>query len=1849
MPDQLIVPGTNLSQTVAITAIDRAERVGVPPDVAAGMAGTPSDPMETAGDAVKKWAAGEPYRQAAVVEDHPIWTAADLARQSENTRKYRPLDPVGLGEAVGSGWSLNELARLANRMDNLTPEESVRFEELRKEYNIRRERIDLHPFTSTVLQSVGGLAETGITRALPAAIAGGAAGAVGGAIATAPIGGVGAVPVGAAGASAAAKAAFAVDSYQVNAGLTRLAIDEMRDAEGNKIDATKADIISSTAGLVMAGLDTYGAGRVASAALPRAMTRLAPKMIGDAPLMGRLATTALGRVGEGAAAEGATESAQEVISIIAEWSAQKLSEGDFTPDQRAYLVSMANVKRVLEAGAAGAVGAGVISTPNLILSTALGRAQDQETATGDANQTLAVNSHVATTKMATQSPALAARSAEEMGLAQMVYLDPDAALKLSVGDLKALGLTPESVASYARDGQAIEISGGRIVSAPRELAERVIPYTMVNPLGAFPALARTNVSATTREQIDAPGSPLSSKAQYDERADAAGELAYALQAQADRELQAKLTYDSALAAKKEEIKAAVGRNASLQHEIVARHGMSPAEYVDSVVSVWSNMAQSMADEDMTAAQWLDALSIDPNVAVTSKPDRKGLYDNGKITLDRIADTSTLFHEGAHHFLTMSLLAYRNGSLSEARVSELESLASWAGVDLKEAASASPSSGGGRSAYAIMQEAVARGVEETLYKGDVTPNVTAGMTDSAAAKVRTMIGRVVNMFRKVYSDFLAQIGPDRKELTPEVADVLNRWVWAAGKADQDAASASLLTAQQSAAIDQLPVDEKRREIMKSALATALAKREAAYLRDLGREEARKRAELTAEATRLAKATVGRNAIDSAQDVKLDAVEVESLYGADTLKEFKARGMIAESGDPTISVMEWMSKTKQSMNAEVSFVPPPESVDEIAMEVLNTPATLKAQIAPMVQSSLLEWRRQPTPEMLLAQKEYYDYLNDVVNILASDANKEPTGAEVAAQARDQLASMPLGQAMASKKAFGDFARGMKAQVRAIAKGDLKRAIDLARKTRLNYQLALQGYSLAKRYDATKKRASQLARVEQGRLTPEFHGAYLQVARAVGLIKSVPAWAEKIDPRAVLMREVPELAKNWESLITIKPGQDIRQVPSGNFIQVSEALTTLDRLASIEATVLKLAIGDRKQSIKEVVAAVLPTAQATKEANSGWIAKALNKADVVVQRMDFWTFALDGFKADGWANKYILQPMRAASNKYMSMMADDIDLMATSIQGLAKVATSIPNATLEALPETKYKAEFKWTSERVLAFGLLWGNQTQRDRLMDGYALTEAQSQQILDSIPEEGWTYIDEVIQLMGRNRDELFATQRAKNGYIPVAEEPLPFMAGGKMRKGGYAPIYYDYTLQPKPQDVSEVELAADRQSALIPPDSRTGRTAARKAGGGRPPMLSMGIIGEMINDKNHFISYAIPIQNFNTLMKANDNALAKEAVRILGPESYAAMVQRVDSLANPDKYHAKGMWNKAMVAVRGAAGTAILWGNVKSALASAVSSFPVYSSQVGASRLIGGMAKVALSKEARAFAEAHSPTLRERHRQLAFKAERFVTSLSVYSTIKTAKKNIITFGMIPWMVLDYIPAYAVWTSTFESSEGTIEERALKADQVVSETMPTGTDLDKGALQYDQNQMLHVLSAFSVFSTATHNRFRKQYGAWQAGEMSNADFAKFIALERLASPILWTVTLPAVGLMIGGRDDEWKKRLEMKALITETAAYQVSGIPVVRELTSYIGGQITGQPRDISVASAKVVESWLRAATNIGYAVDEGDMSKASWNTAVILSAATGLPTSVFVDRMRKAIKEAESGGDIFANLTIGNP
>jgi len=601
-----------------------------------------------------------------------------------------------------------------------------------------------------------------------------------------------------------------------------------------------------------------------------------------------------------------------------------------------------------------------------------------------------------------------------------------------------------------------------------------------------------------------------------------------------------------------------------------------------------------------------------------------------------------------------------------------------------------------------------------------------------------------------------------------------------------------------------------------------------------------------------------------------------------------------------------------------------------------------------------------------------------------------------------------------------------------------------------------------------------------------------------------------------------------------------------------------------------------------------------------------------------AWDRKDQQGVMDEYIHQPLEESQATEITLGLEMREMFETELAGLSEVG-------LKSHRKTNFKfesgEEVDWSEQGIFYMSLLWGTQSGREALLDGYGMTETEAMSVMSTLAPAQLEMLNKVWKVLDHLWPELQAASFRRYGVAPEKIDTSPFMVNGVEMDGGYAPLSYLPGTGRGPQTADDDLRSfhgADTSATL----GKASALYERLGSGGRKPKLAVDLIQTSVDRNIHFIAFADSSFAINNLLKSS--SVRNEMAKYHSLEFYNAIVKTVRGVTIGQRDTLRSSWlNTTLGQLRAALTARHLSYSVKNSVEQ-FSTLPLAVEEVGAA----GFAKASI--------ELMDPALREDiseqiHRLAPYMKDRatFVNreaamNMKKLTASKTSKmwQDFAHNGFIMQSTVDKMFAYPIWWAKFNAimeegavnDNGALDYEALEqhaaraATQAVVSTVGSGADLHLGGMYQSTNH--EAVKLFTMFGSWWNMRFNRMYRESHGFQATNAEIYK--------NPYLYSsfvVTPLAVGVMTA--------ILTFDAPEDEDAAAEW----VAQRFGTQIIGGIAGVKDIYSVttqgyANQSVYSGGLNAVGMVASgttAVVKGEKDVADWLGLLFTGASTVLP------------------------------
>lgn len=524
---------------------------------------------------------------------------------------------------------------------------------------------------------------------------------------------------------------------------------------------------------------------------------------------------------------------------------------------------------------------------------------------------------------------------------------------------------------------------------------------------------------------------------------------------------------------------------------------------------------------------------------------------------------------------------------------------------------------------------------------------------------------------------------------------------------------------------------------------------------------------------------------------------------------------------------------------------------------------------------------------------------------------------------------------------------------------------------------------------------------------------------------------------------------------------------------------------------------------------------------------------------------------------------------------------------------------------------TRQSRLSVLLNWGNETNRQRLMEGFGWSEAQVGAILRTLSHADVMAANQIWSFIDSFWPEIEAKEKRMTGTAPEKVQALPFvltLADGSQveMRGGYYPLKRD-DAQGRAQ--TEAQLADEmKRGAFTKATTRRGHTKARTEGAQYRLLLDLSVITQHVQQVNHDLAWHEWLTDANKLLDPR-RELSQAIVAHYGQEVMDTLRKHLEAIATGDLQTGDAM-QRALLYLRGTASRMTMGLSLTTAL---MQPFGLTQSMVriGPKHVIKGMARwvgdAAKFENSMAWIGEKSDMMRLRN--LTFNRELSEINASVSRGKSTARKVYDASLFYLMQKMQLIADVPTWIGAYEKAlaEGVDEAAAIaSADQAVLDSQGGGQTKDTARIQREHPFLAMFYSYFSV----TYNLMAESTG--------KTNFRSPASIAGWFTDMALLAVIPALGpsllvAMLRGEGDDKEWDWWVKKLAEWQAGYLLGTMVGLREVSGAVSGfDYAGPPVGRLVAEVG----------KFGKQVAQGEADEAFVRSLVsVVGAATGVPTT----------------------------
>lgn len=631
---------------------------------------------------------------------------------------------------------------------------------------------------------------------------------------------------------------------------------------------------------------------------------------------------------------------------------------------------------------------------------------------------------------------------------------------------------------------------------------------------------------------------------------------------------------------------------------------------------------------------------------------------------------------------------------------------------------------------------------------------------------------------------------------------------------------------------------------------------------------------------------------------------------------------------------------------------------------------------------------------------------------------------------------------------------------------------------------------------------------------------------------------------------------------------------------------------------------------------------------------------------------------ALRYIYDPLKEAADKELKMAVN----MQKKLKGLFDAYSP------KELADMRNKRRYKFgssviTKEQAIMIALNWGTETNQQRVLDGYHVSNYQVEDVLKHLDGRDWNLVNSIWKLYDIHWDQICEIEARMTGAVLQKQAPRAFNVVGENRKlyslkGGYFPIKYDL------RDLRTQEQAdAAQQSAMSNIAMSLGKGFLKERTQHKVERrldLRFEVISGSITDVIHLVAFREPVRDVRRIV-LNEN-FKKLVYNYLGQNAYKNL-KKWTSDCWAEEPIPRTAYEKGMAKLRNAQTMGTMGFRVTTALLN-IANAPSVAHYMGAAELLHSLKKFySAPRRYTDFVFQRSVFMAERAETMdasihdALKGPNILDGIPGIGKAGEAIKNN-AFKMITWT--DLMLALPLWQHEYEKTynaemdAGRSPQQAREAginagDAAVRWCFGSGRTVDKAAIQRKGSELMKQLTMYYSYNSTVYNALN--YKLWEAkvgykkavaASAKNKSMALMKAVAHAGDALLMWILLPAVISALlragaSGDDDDWKIEKLIKSIGQESLTGIVGGIPVLRDAVPYFMAKVFDEHQFApKIPIQNTIEQTNRVIQSA--VSDKKTISDTLREMGKLTSQVTGAP-STLIDSFTTTLQYLESGFD----------
>lgn len=875
-----------------------------------------------------------------------------------------------------------------------------------------------------------------------------------------------------------------------------------------------------------------------------------------------------------------------------------------------------------------------------------------------------------------------------------------------------------------------------------------------------------------------------------------------------------------------------------------------------------------------------------------------------------------------------------------------------------------------------------------------------------------------------------------------------------------------------------------------------------------------------------------------------------------------------------------------------------------------------------------------------KRLQDMLNNRINNVRSIRGAGlGTISDYMERARKELGALPISNAVQFKTYQNKAVTAGKKADRALAVGDVDKALGFKREQMLQQaraRVAFENFEKSKKLRLKLKQ--QLQRMTRPKnpiaIEPNMRYFYSHMAYQMGLTKYDGLQpTDGFDMNSVLAALDPDVGiLNQQSMVQLEPWiaemfysktpKSFKSITMNELETLEELMTGMYKNGRNEYEGTTILNDDGKSvSFENAVQEIIGEATETFGGATGDVFNILNnqtKTDAVSGKLYGFHLALMkvetflrrmGGGKNGFAVKYIYDPISRATQAFnerkevsMRRLAKDVGIYSKRELFNMRNDHLYTVGNLHGL-----------TKEQLIMIALNWGTESNRQRVMETTKANEVEIERAFqEHMSDKDWEFVIRTWDHINSFFEERSKVQEELYGNPLKKVEGLSFTIGGRNIEGQYFPIVYNPKVNASVSDNQVEDIAKTMVSSNAVWGTGMSATKSRlDVVKDKSLLLDFDVIPNAITEAINHVTMRKAVTDVNKLI--SNRELQNYIVDKFGADTYQFLRTWVRDNWQDEAAKTNDI-DRLILTLKKNTSTAVMAGRVSVALQNALN-IPVAFYRIGVGNTIRAINHAGIGfyghgtttyNNTRDFVLGQSIFMRERVQTLDKDLKQGLsidgkglrlgdTNIGGYKVEQLAniRDDINQMGFRLLTETDFALSIPVWKFAYDQKQAElfgkegvsaewVEQQSIEAgDRAVRDIFGSGDTKDAAAIQRSRSTFTQLFVPFYSYANTLYNIITEGNYA----RKDNGDYARFVKM------LWWTLISQAIGMMaykaMTNGDDDKPEDLA-KSFIEELVSQGTMGVPIIRDMSNMAMKYILGEKvfnKGNSVMALSIVEKF----------------------------------------------------------------